>query len=118
MRRGEVWVVELDPARGSEAAKTRRCVIVSRDASNTAVERFGKGVVTIVPLTSSISRVLPFQALVPAYPGNALVHDSKAQAEQVRSVDWSRLVAKLGTLHAEHLAAIDDALLVHLGLDG
>lgn len=117
MRRGDVWKVELDPVRGSEASKTRRCVIVSRDASNKAVEAHGRGVVTVVPLTSSVARVLPFQVLVPVEPGNGLDHDSKAQAEQVRSVDVSRMVARVGVLRPEHVAALDDALLTHLGLD-
>ncbi|ACZ31330.1 transcriptional modulator of MazE/toxin, MazF [Xylanimonas cellulosilytica DSM 15894] len=117
MRRGEVWTVELDPVRGSEASKTRRCVIVSRDASNKAVETHGRGVVTVVPLTSSVARVPPFQALVPAEPGNGLDHDSKAQAEQVRAVDVSRMVARVGTLRSEHVGAVDDALITHLGLD-
>lgn len=112
-----MWTVELDPVRGSEASKTRRCVIVSRDASNRAVEAHGRGVVSVVPLTSSVARVLPFQVLVPAEPGNGLDHDSKAQAEQVRSVDVSRMVARVGVLSAERVAALDDALLTHLGLD-
>lgn len=92
-------------------------MIVSRDASNKAVETHARGVVTVVPLTSPVARVLPFQALVPADPGNGLDRDSKAQAEQVRSVDVSRLVARVGMLRSEHVGAVDDALITHLGLD-
>jgi len=117
VRRGEIWLAALDPSVGSEAAKTRPCVIVSADASNRVVERLSRGTVTVVPLTSNTTRVHDFQALIPPTPGNGLTADSKAQAEQVRSLDHSRLVRRLGSLDAEHLAAVDAALMVHLDLD-
>ncbi|GEA81583.1 type II toxin-antitoxin system PemK/MazF family toxin [Cellulomonas uda] len=116
MRRGEIWTVELDPARGSEAAKTRRCVIVSNDAGNQAAVEHGRGVITVVPLTSATGRVLSFQTLVPADPETGLDHASKAQPEQVRAVDVSRFVARVGSLGREHVAAIDEGLTTHLAL--
>lgn len=117
MRRGEVWLVDLDPARGSEADKMRPVVIVSHDARHRASERSGRGVITVVPLTSNITRVLPFQVLVAAHAGSGLAVDSKAQAEQVRSVDVDRLVTRRGRLDAETLARLDRALLLHLDLE-
>jgi len=116
MRRGEVWLVELDPAQGSEANKTRPCVIVSNDARNTASQLTGRGVITVVPFTKNINRILDFQALVPSESGNGLVVDSKVQCEQVRAVDVTRLSTRLGRLRREYMAAIDDALLIHLDL--
>jgi mRNA interferase MazF len=116
MRRGDVWYVDLDPAEGSEANKTRRCVIVSNNARNLASQRSGRGVVTVVPLTKNTGRVLDFQALIPAEPGNGLEFDSKAQCEQVRSVDIQRLSSRLGSISREHLAAIEQGLLIHLDL--
>lgn len=118
MRRGEVWLVDLDPARGSESDKTRPVVIVSNDARNRASEKSGRGVITVVPLTSNTTRVLPFQALVAADAGSGLVVDSKAQAEQIRSVDVDRFVIRRGHLDAETLARLDHALLLHLDLEG
>lgn len=115
MRRGEVWRVDLDPARGAEATKVRPVVIVSNDARNRVAQRSGRGVLTIVPLTSNVARVLPFQVLVPAGMGG-LENDSKAQAEQVRSVDVARFLVRVGALQAEQLAALDEALLLHLAL--
>src|SRR5206468_3185197 len=61
MRRGEIRLVDLEPTRGSEADKRRPAVIVSNDRANATAERLGRGVVTIVPVTSSVSRVFPFQ---------------------------------------------------------
>jgi len=117
MRRGEVWLASFDPTHGSEAAKTRPCVIVSADASNRVVERLGRGVVTVVPLTTNTARVYDFQALVEATPSTGLAADSKAQAEQVRALDYARFSVRLGVLDAAQLAAVNDALLVHLALD-
>lgn len=116
MRRGEVWYVRLDPAEGGEANKTRPCVIVSADSLNIVVQKLGYGVVTIVPLTSNISSVHNFQALITADDFNGLLHDSKAQAEQIRSVAIHRLDRRIGDLTAEQIAAVDEAILVHLGL--
>ena len=115
MRRGEVWLASFDPSLGSEAMKTRPCVVVSADASNRVVERLGRGVVTVVPLTTNTERVHGFQALIPADSANGLPTDSKAHAEQVRALDHSRFARRLGALDAERVAAVDEALLVHLG---
>ena len=116
MRRGQVWLVELDPSRGHEANKTRMVVIVSSDASNDVVHRLQRGVVTVVPLTSASKPAYDFQAAIPAEPGNGLEVNSIAQAEQIRAVDFSRFVRPLGTLRDEHCAAIDDAIITHLDL--
>jgi len=117
MKRGEVWLASFDPSHGSEAAKTRPCVVVSADASNRVVEHLGRGVVTVVPLTTNTTHVYDFQALVPADAANGLTTDSKAQAEQVRALDYARFARRLGMLDAESIAAINEALLVHLALD-
>jgi len=115
MRRGEIRVVRLDPAGGSEASKTRPAVIVSNDGANTAAERLGRGVVTAVPVTSSTARVYPFQVLLPAKQCG-LRRDSKAQAEQVRSVSVHRVGRVVGGVPSDLLAALDDALRLHLDL--
>ncbi|HYQ73598.1 type II toxin-antitoxin system PemK/MazF family toxin [Cellulomonas sp.] len=117
MRRGEIWTVDLDPVIGHEATKRARpAIIVSGDGRNKASERSGRGVITVVPLTSNTARVLAFQVLVPADRRNGLTSDSKAQAEQIRAVDLSRFGERLGTLAPEQVAALDEALLIHLAL--
>lgn len=115
MRRGEVRLVDLDPVRGNEADKRRPAVVVSNDRANTTAERIGRGVVTVVPLTSNTTRVFPFQVLVPAESGGPRV-PSKAQAEQVRSVAVERLGPALGLLPAQIMLQIDAALRLHLDL--
>jgi mRNA interferase MazF len=115
MRRGDVYLVDLNPPRGSEADKVRPAVVVSNDAANRVAERTGMGVVTVVPVTTNTARIYPFQVAVPAGEGG-LRSISKAQAEQVRSVDYARLRGRLGALPAERLAQLDVALRIHLDL--
>ena len=115
MRRGEIVVVNLDPVLGSEAAKSRPAVVVSNDGANATAARLGRGVVTVVPVTTSIDRVYPFQVLLPSAV-TGLRHDSKAQAEQVRSVSVGRVGARIGHLTPDLLAALDNALRLHLAL--
>ena len=115
MRRGDVFLVEFEPVQGAEANKTRPAVLVSNDAANRTAERLGRGVVTVVPLTSNTTQVFPFQVLLQAGEGG-LASDSKAQAEQVRSVDYRRLTRHLGSLKPGSLRQLNDALRVHLAL--
>jgi len=114
MRRGEVRLVDLDPARGSES-DMRPAVIVSNDGANSTAERLGRGVLTVVPVTSRTERVHPFHVFLPA-GATGLRLDSKAQAEQVRAVAVERIGAKLGSLTPDLVAALDEALRLHLAL--
>jgi mRNA interferase MazF len=115
MRRGEIRLVDLDPVPGSEAGKRRPAVIVSNDGANSSATRLGRGVVTVVPVTSNVRRVYPFQVLLGS-AGTGLRIDSKAQAEQVRSVAVHRVGPLVGMVPAAVLASLDDALRLHLSL--
>ncbi|GAA5160097.1 MULTISPECIES: type II toxin-antitoxin system PemK/MazF family toxin [Amycolatopsis] len=115
MRRAEIRLVDLEPVRGAESNKTRPAVIVSNDGANAVATRLGRGVVTVVPVTTNVTKVYPFQVLLPAR-ACGLKADSKAQAEQVRSVSVERIGRKTGQVPAEVMAKLDQALRVHLGL--
>ena len=106
MKRGEVWWVEFDPSVGSEIRKTRPAIIVSNDAANRNLAR-----VVVVPLTSSTSRQYPGEALV-----TVVGTPSKAMADQIMAADKSRLKSQLGTLSKSDILAVEDAILVHLGM--
>lgn len=116
MRRGDIYLVDLKPSRGTEANKLRPAILVSNDGANSTAARLGRGVVTIVPITSNIERVYPFQVRLKA-AATGLRHDSKAQAEQVRSVAVERLRKQVGSLPGEVMGRLDDALRFHLTLD-
>lgn len=115
MRRGDIYAVDLEPARGAEASKRRPAVIVSNDAANATATRLGRGVITVVPVTSNIERVYPFQVLLPAAE-TGLDRDSKAQAEQIRSIAVERLDVRLGVVPNPIMLDIDEALRLHLSL--
>jgi len=115
MRRGSIHLVDLSPARGSEANKRRPAIIVSNDGANATAARLGRGVITVVPVTSNIEHVYPFQALLPA-SDTGLDRASKAQAEQVRSVAIERVGARIGVVPDVIMLEVDEALRLHLGL--
>jgi mRNA interferase MazF len=115
MRRGDVVLVDFEPSQGSETNKARPAVIVSNDAANRSAERSQQGVVTVIPVTSNVSRVFPFQTLIPTGE-SGLLRNSKAQAEQVRAVAVTRIGRQLGKLSIESMKALESALRMHLGL--
>jgi mRNA interferase MazF len=115
VRRGEICLVDLEPVRGSEANKRRPAVIVSNDGANISAERLGRGVVTVVPITSNVESVYPFQVLLKA-SASGLDRDSKAQAEQIRSVSVERVGGRVGLVPNNSLVELDEALRLHLAL--
>ncbi|HEV3070548.1 MAG TPA: type II toxin-antitoxin system PemK/MazF family toxin [Solirubrobacteraceae bacterium] len=115
MRRGDIRIVDLEPVVGAEANKQRPAVIVSNDGANLTAARLGRGMLTVVPLTSNTERVHPFQVLLEA-DAAGLKDDCKAQAEQVRSVDVKRIGARIGSVPAGSMDDLDEALRLHLAL--
>lgn len=115
MLRGEIRLVDLEPTRGAEASKRRPAVLVSNDHANATASRLGRGVLTVVPVTSSVDRVFDFQVLLPAEQ-TGLRLDSKAQAEQVRAVAVERIGSLMGRVPLSLMREVDDALRTHLQL--
>jgi mRNA interferase MazF len=90
INRFEVWLVDLEPDRGSGISKTRPCIIISPDGTNKYLNT-----VTIAAMTTAVKN----------YPTrvNCTFKRKKGQVvlDQIRSVDKVRLVKKLGTLDEE-----------------
>jgi len=100
VRRGDVVVVRLDPAEGSEIRKTRPAMVLS----NSAACRYDS-VVQVVPLTGLPDRKpRPYEARVDS-PASGLARPSRAVANQIRTVARSRIVRRRGTLSANEPAA-------------
>ena len=78
-------------------------------------QRLGRGIVTVVPVTSNTDKIYPFQVLLAA-ASSGLTVDSKAQAEQVRSIATQRLLRRTGCVSNAELAELDNALRLHLAL--
>ncbi len=115
MIRGEIREINFEPVRGSEASKRRPAVVVSNDGANSTATKLNRGVITVVPITSNVTRVYPFQVFLPASECG-LRRDSKAQAEQVRAVAVERVGRRLGRLPVPLMSELDDALRLHLDL--
>jgi len=111
IRRGEVYLAGLDPTVGSEIAKTRPTVVISNDINNLYAST-----VTIVPLTSkAVAEIYPYEVFIPR--GKAgLPKDSKVKANQIRTIDKSRLIKRLGTLEDTLVTSIEEAIKIHLNL--
>jgi mRNA interferase MazF len=115
MRRGDIYLADLEPVKGSEANKRRPVVIVSNDESNAVVEQFGAGMVTVVPLSTNTERIYNFQVFLPA-EATGLSQDSKAQAEQIRAISTNRITQSVGHVPDKQMQALDAALRLHLAL--
>jgi mRNA interferase MazF len=111
MKRGEVYFADLSPSVGSEINKRRPVLIVSNDANNRAAST-----VTVLPITSNVSKVYPFEVAL-AGGESGLPKDSKAQAQQIRTIAKERITsAAVGRLQADKMVAIDAAIRLHLAL--
>jgi mRNA interferase MazF len=105
-RRSEVWWAALDPVLGSEIAKTRPCVVLSRDTVN----EFRRTVV-VVPLSSSPTAHPPIHVAVRCGGKPAV-----AVVDQIRAISKQRLQSRMGVLTAEEVDSIADAIQVILDL--
>jgi len=112
MKRGEIYYANLSPTVGSEMDKRRPVLIVSNDINNRVATT-----VTILPITSNVSRVYPFEVLLNP-DDSGLPKPSKVQAQQVRTISKQRIEGEpLGTLSEELMQLVDAALKLHLGLN-
>ena len=113
--RGDIHLVDFDPSLGAEVNKTRPAIVVSNEGANRNVKRRDWGVINVVPLTSNISEIQPFQVLIPA-DVTGLNRDSRAQAEQVRAVSIGRVGERIGSVPPLLMNAVDQALRIQLAL--
>lgn len=107
VRRYEIYLVDLDPIRGSEIKKTRPCLIVSPDEMNRHIRT-----VIMAPMTSTRRD----------YPTRVSVTFQKKQGQivldQIRTIDKSRLVKRLGTLpkaRAREVASVLQEMFAYQG---
>ena len=90
VKRGEIWLINLDPTVGSEIRKTRPCVVVSPTEMNEHLRT-----VIVAPMSSKGFEA-PFRPAL-TFQGTS----GRILLDQIRTVDKARLVKKLGTLTAQ-----------------
>lgn len=106
IKRGDVFWVNLNPTIGSEINKTRPAVVVSNNTQNIASSR-----VIVLPITSSVLHLYPFESKVKI--DNKI---AKATADQIRTIDKSRLKQYICTVSRVELEMIDKAIKIVLSL--
>lgn len=106
MKRGDVYLVDFEPAIGQEIQKTRPAVIVSNDISNMRLER-----VQVVPITSKATKIYKSES-------KTIINgiEGKATASQITTVSHQRMIKKLGSLTSAEMQNIDDAIRYQLDL--
>jgi mRNA interferase MazF len=105
-RRGEVWLVAFSASVGGEIQKTRPAVVLSNDTANALLNR-----VQVVPISSQVARLYPAEA-----PVNLNGARCKAMADQITTASKHRLQRRMGSLSADDIAAVAQAVCLQLGL--
>ena len=105
-KKGDIYWVALDPTIGSETNKNRPAMIVSNDVGNSVSSR-----VIVAPITSKISKILPFEVAV-----EVRGRKGKILLDQIRSIDKLRLEGCVIASAQDLISQIDDALKVVFAL--
>ena len=108
--RGEIWVVELDRARGGDAKTVSRALVISVNELNHGAA----GIATVLPM-SDVDQRIATHVKVPA--GEAmLAKDGFVKCEEVRSVSIERLTKRVGAVKEATMAAVMRNVGVLLGM--
>ncbi len=97
--RFDILLVSLDPSQGAEIKKTRPCLVISPDEMNKHIKTL-----IVAPMTS---KGRPYLTRIPVtFKGK----EGKVLLDQVRTIDKSRIIKKLGTLDAEKASLVLETL--------
>lgn len=110
VRRGQIWWVDFNPARGSEQQGMHPALVVQNDVGNEVAPT-----TIVIAMTTNIRRVFPFTVMIPAAE-SGLPRDNLANAAQMLTVDKTRLRDRAGQVSDSTLSEIDRALAVSLGM--
>lgn len=112
MRRGEIWVGNLNPNRGTEVGKIRPVLILQADF----LIAQGEPTIIVLPLTTQVRPSKePLHVTIPARDG--LQQACQVMPEQPRTLDRRRLTrGPLTRLLPEEMAAVEKSLLAVMGM--
>lgn len=108
--RGDILLVSFAPAQSGEADSTCPAIVVTNDVANEH-----SPAIVVIPVTSNVTRVYPFELLLPA-SRTGLDRDSKAQVQFIRHVSKARIRRTLSHLPEDLMAGLERRLKEHLGL--
>ncbi|MDY7032707.1 MAG: type II toxin-antitoxin system PemK/MazF family toxin [Thermodesulfobacteriota bacterium] len=109
-KRGEIWLVNWNPARGSEQAGKRPALVIQNDIGNE------KAPTTIVAAISSSLKLYPMNVEITP-PNSGLDHPSLVKTSQILTVAKDRLEKRLGRISKERMDDVDKAIKLSLALD-
>jgi mRNA interferase MazF len=109
--RGEIWLINFDPATGAEIRKLRPAIVISLDSIGRLPLRL------VVPITDWKDRYsgFPWFTRLPAHPRNGLSKDSGADSFQVKSVSLFRFDRRLGSVTKSQIDEISTAIALCVG---
>ncbi len=111
VKRGDIWLVNLDPTIGHEIRKSRPAVIIQNDLGNKY-----SPITIIAPITSqNIEKTYPIEVVLDK-KNYGLEKVSKALLNQIRAIDKRRLIKKLGKVDYEAMMKVDYSIKISLGL--
>ena len=112
-KRGEIWLIDLNPTRGQELQKTRPAIVISTDLFQTIALRI------IIPITTWQDKFInrPFMVKISVAPQNGLTQESAANTLQIRSLSTKRFVRRLGKLETSVLQEILAGLAICIDFD-
>jgi mRNA interferase MazF len=111
VKRGDIWLVDLNPVRGSEQRGIRPCLVISNDVTNAHAPT-----VCVAPLTSNLAGArFPINVIIRREDAGLKV-DSLVLGGQLRTISKERLIRRLSTLVPERMAEVEEALKLYLGL--
>jgi mRNA interferase MazF len=111
IKRGEIYLVNLDPVLGSEQGRTRPCLVVQNNIGN----KYSLNTI-IASITSKIDKEYPFIVKIDKGIAN-LSKDSFVQLDQIRTISSKRIIKRIGVLPKAVMLKIDLAIKNSLDLD-
>lgn len=112
LKRGEIVLVDLNPARGAEKRKTRPCLIIQNDIGN----KFSpQTIIAVITSQKEIKKKFPTDVWIGKGEGG-LEHPSIIQCDQIRTIDKRRIIKKIGAMDISVMKDVDGALRISLNL--
>ena len=111
--KGEIWLVNLEPAREGELGKAKRpCLVFQNNSARVFINT-----ITLIPFSSEIKQYNSIHILLNPTKSNGLSKPSSAICSHIYTTTRNRLIKKIGVLSESELKEITDAVLLHLDID-
>jgi len=111
VKRGDIWLAELDLSRGSEQAGIRPVIVFQNELINVFTTT-----ILAIPLTTNLRRASLPSCLQIFKGEDEIASDSVALCHQLRVLDKTRLQRKLGSLTPKTITALETCVLFTLGI--